>query len=69
MGQEYALSASPTQVWNAPLMGSKRKFAAASTNVGIWHKTDVQPLAILGPLTGAKPTFGAECRFTDTYPT
>ncbi len=32
-------------------------------DVGLWHKADVQPLAVLGPLTGALPTFGAECRF------
>ena len=34
-----------------------------------WHKTNVQPLAVLGPLTGALPTFGAECRFTGAFQT
>jgi hypothetical protein len=30
--------------------------------VAYWHKADVQRLPGLGPLTGALPTFGAECR-------
>jgi hypothetical protein len=30
--------------------------------VGYWHIADVQRLPGLGPLTGALPTFGAECR-------
>ncbi len=37
--------------------------------VGSWHKADVQPLAVLGPLTGALPTFGAECRFIGAFQT
>ena len=38
-------------------------------NVALWHKADVQPLAVLGPFTGALPTFGAECRFTVAFQT
>ncbi len=41
----------------------------SEANVGSWHKADVQPLAVLGPLTGALPTFGAECRFTVAFQT
>ena len=33
------------------------------SNVAFWHIADVQRLTDLGPLTGALPTFGAECRF------
>jgi hypothetical protein len=35
--------------------------------VGLWHKADVQRLPGLGPLTGALPTFGAECRVTVAF--
>jgi hypothetical protein len=38
-------------------------------NVGCWHKADVQRLPGLGPLTGALPTFGAECLFTAAFQT
>jgi hypothetical protein len=38
------------------------------SNVAFWHEADVQQLPGLGPLTGALPTFGAECRLTATYP-
>ena len=52
------------QVWEwtatrfGPLAGedafaTKRKFAAASTNVSIWHNRDLQPRAFLGPHTAA----------------
>jgi hypothetical protein len=27
--------------------------STGSANDGLWHKADVQPLAVLGPLTGA----------------
>jgi hypothetical protein len=33
-------------------------------NVVFWHEADVRPLAGLGLLTGALPTFARECRFT-----
>ncbi len=36
--------------------------------VGFWHEADVQPLAVLGPLTGALPTFGAECQLLAPQP-
>jgi hypothetical protein len=42
--------------------GSIRAFAAESTNDCPWHIADVRRLPDLGPLTGALPTFGAECR-------
>ncbi len=38
-------------------------------NVAYWHTADVQRLPGLGPLTGALPTFGIECRFTVAFPT
>ena len=37
--------------------------------VGSWHKTDAQRLTDSGRLTGALPTFGAECRFTVVFQT
>ena len=45
-------------------MGSKRKFAAASTNVGIWHKVRAQPGAYEGTKTAALPMLGIEGRFS-----
>ena len=38
-------------------------------DVASWHEADVQRLPGLGPLTGALPTFGAECRFNIAFPT
>jgi hypothetical protein len=32
-------------------------------NVRSWHEADLRRLPDSGPLTGALPTFGAECRF------
>ncbi len=42
---------------------------AVLSDVGSWHEADVQPLAVLGPLTGAQQTFAAECRFTVAFQT
>ncbi len=36
---------------------------ASDANVGCWHEADLRRLPDSGPLTGALPTFGAECRF------
>ena len=40
-----------------------------AVNVVFWHKGDVQSLAVLGPLTGALPTFGVQCRLIFRIPT
>jgi hypothetical protein len=37
--------------------------------VASWHEADVQRLPGSGPLTGALPTFGAECRFIGAFQT
>jgi len=37
--------------------------------VGLWHKAEVQGCFILGPVTAALPTFGAQCRFTAAFQT
>jgi hypothetical protein len=34
-----------------------------AVNVAFWHEADLRRLPDSGPLTGALPTFGAECRF------
>jgi len=49
--------------------GSKRKFAAASTNVGIWHNVRAQPEAFECTQTAALPTFGPECRVIGGFQT
>jgi hypothetical protein len=49
--------------------GSKPPFAAASTNVGIWHKTSVQRGAFEGAQTGGLPTTEPERRLTARWPT
>ena len=36
--------------------------ARSVENVGYWHNPDLQRPLELGPLIGALPTFGAECR-------
>ena len=38
-----------------------------SPNFGFWHKPDVRPLADLGLLTGALPTFRAQFRLNFGY--
>ncbi len=38
-------------------------------NVAFWHIADVRWLPGLGPLTGALPTFGAECRVIGAFQT
>ncbi len=40
-----------------------------SSYVAFWHTTDVQRLPVLGPLSGALPTFGAECLVTGAFQT
>ncbi len=42
---------------------------ASDADVGCWHEADVQPLVALGPLTGALPTLGPECRFITAFQT
>jgi hypothetical protein len=42
---------------------------ASDANVRKWHIADVQRLTDSGRLTGALPTFGAECRFTVVFQT
>ncbi len=44
----------------------RRKYTA---KVRSWHEADVQRLPGSRPLTGALPTFGAECRFTVAFQT
>ncbi len=44
--------------------GSMRKFAAASTNVGIWHNVRAQVGAFEGTETASLPTLGIEGRFS-----
>ncbi len=38
-------------------------------NVAFWHEADLRRLPDSGPLTGALPTFGAECRFIAAFQT
>ncbi len=35
---------------------------ASDANVGKWHNPDLQRPLGLGPITGALPTFGVQCR-------
>ena len=42
---------------------AQRRRLLESSYVGLWHEADVRRLPDSGPLTGALPTFGAECRF------
>ncbi len=37
--------------------------------VAFWHIADVRRLRVAGPLTGALPTFGAECRVIGAFQT
>ncbi len=48
---------------------AQRRRLLGSSYVGLWHKADVQRLPGLGPLTGALPTFGAECLLTAAFQT
>ncbi len=64
------------ELWAAPSSQMSRQVIAGlwpsmrrMPNVAYWHKGDVQRLPVLGPLTGALPTFGAECRFIGTFQT
>ena len=50
-------------------MGSNQTFAAASTNVGIWHNVRAQLGAFEGAKTAALPTFGPECRVSGAFET
>jgi hypothetical protein len=49
--------------------GSKRKFAAASTNVGIWHNVRAQPGAFERTQTGGLPTVEPERWFIAAFQT
>jgi len=47
--------------WTAPTTGI--------VNFQKWHKGEVQRPSVSGPLTGALPTFGPECRFIGAFQT
>jgi len=44
-------------------------FLAGCVYVGTWHNPDLRPLADLGLLTAALPTFGTECRLIGAFQT
>jgi len=50
-------------------LGSIRAFAVKSTNVGIWHTTDLRLASPKGPSTSGLQTFSAEGLFTAAFQT
>ncbi len=54
---------------DSPAWSHSRYYQDAASYVAYWHIADVQRLTDLGPLTGALPTFGAECRFIGAFQT
>jgi hypothetical protein len=45
------------------------KSGSVKSEVRFWHEAEVQQLTGSSPLTGAKPTLGAECRVTGAFQT
>ena len=68
IGRSYPVTGIELDRWgdgaghtNAPDRGGPRSALGNAVNVFSWHTTDVRIAAPEGLLTGALPTFGAEC--------